>query len=184
LPRCTGEICRTDSRTTGFEDFKKHLEKELKVLSLQREGAVVGDIPPRVLVAMRAENPDLLWEKVFEWIYEQERIDSYQLRPGDSVAVMYEAEPCHGFLVVCDATALGDDDRSPREYLEQCRQIQLKEKNKTRRPPVGVVYWPPPAIQPWARLLRSTPHNLHRILGDAPANLSSRKFGGSRDEAH
>ena len=164
-------LSATDIIATGFDDFKKHLEKELKVLLHRPDEVPSAETPPRVLVGIRAENPDALWEKVFEWIYEQERIDSHQLRPGDSFAVTYEAEPCQGFLVVCDATALANDDRSPREYLEQCRQIQLKEKNRNRRPPVGLVYWPPPAIQNWARLLRSTPLSLHRILGDAPANL-------------
>ena len=164
-------LSATDIIATGFEDFKKHLEKELKILSLRREDVKEVEIPPRVLVGIRAENPEALWEKVFEWIYEQERIDSHQLGPGDSFAVTYEAEPCQGFLIVCDATALRDDDRSPREYLEQCRQIQLKEKNKNRRPPVGVVYWPPPAIQNWARLLRCIPLKLHRIVADTPLNL-------------
>ena len=88
-----------DIIATGFEDFKKHLEAELKVLMHRPDEAPSAGTPPRVLVVIRAENPDTLWEKVFEWIYEQERIDSYQLRPGDSFAVKYQAEPCQGFLV-------------------------------------------------------------------------------------
>ena len=55
--------------------------------------------------------------------------------------------------------------------MEQCRLIQMKVKNAARRPPVGLVYWPPPAPA-WARLLRCTPLKLHRILGDAPTNLN------------
>jgi hypothetical protein len=65
---------------------------------------------------------------------------------------------------------LNDDDRSPRGCMEQCREIQLKLKDARRRPPVGLVYWPPPSAS-WARLLRSTPLKLYRVLGDSPTNL-------------
>ena len=163
-------LTASDVIASGFEDFKAHLEKELDVLAQRRERPPNPDTPPLIFVAFRSENSDPLWEKVFQWIYEQEHIDHYQLRPGETFDIKYQAEPCHGFLVVCDAVSLKNDDQSPREFLEQCRQIQLKQKDANRRPPVALVYWPPPPPS-WARLLRSTPLKLHRVLGDAPTNL-------------
>ena len=163
-------LTASDVIACGFEDFKAHLEKKLDVLAQRRERSPTPDTPPLIFVAFRSENSDTLWEKVFQWIYENEHIDHYQLRPGETFDVKYQAEPCHGFLVVCDAAALKNDDQSPREFMEQCRQIQLKQKDANRRPPVALIYWPPPPPS-WARLLRSTPLKLHRILGDAPTNL-------------
>jgi hypothetical protein len=165
-------LTASDVIASGFEDFKAHLEKELDVLAQRRERSPNPETPPLILVALRSENSDTLWEKVFQWIYEQEHIDHYQLRPGETFDVKYKTEACHGFLVVCDAAALTNDDRSPREFMEQCRQIQLKQKDANRRPPVALVYWPPPPPS-WARLLRYTPLKLHRVLGDAPTNLEA-----------
>ncbi|MEA3210731.1 MAG: hypothetical protein QOE70_3788 [Chthoniobacter sp.] len=159
---------------SGFEDFKAHLEKELAVLAQRRDTAAHQDDddghPPLVAVAIHSANPEPLWEQVFQWIYEQEKIDPYQLGPGETFESKHRAEPCHGFLVVCDVASLEEGPHSPRPDMEQCRLIQMKEKNAARRPPVGLVYWPPPAVA-WSRLLRCTPLKLHRILGDAPANL-------------
>ena len=159
---------------TGFEDFKAHLEKELAVLAQRRDTPpdedAAGGTPPHVVVAIRSANPDPLWDQVFGWIYDQEKIDPSQLMPGESLEAKHRAEPCHGFLVVCDAGSLEEGTYSPRETMEQCRQIQMREKNAARRPPVALVYWPPPAAA-WSRLLRTTPLKLHRILGDAPTNL-------------
>lgn len=159
---------------TGFEDFKAHLEKELAVLAQRRSAPPKEDgddgIPPHILVAIRSANPDPLWDRVYGWIYDQEKIDPSQLMPGESFEARNRAEPCHGFLVVCDAGALEEGPYSPREYLDQCRQIQMQEKNPARRPPVALVYWPPPAAT-WSRLLRTTPLKLHRVLGDTPTNL-------------
>jgi hypothetical protein len=154
----------------GFEDFKQYLEKKLAVLAQRPDHPPAADIPPRILVALRCGDPDAIWEKVFQWLYEQEHMNYCELRADESFASKFQAEPCHGFLVVCDATALQDNDRSPRELLEQCRQIQLRQKDANRRPPVGLVYWPPPPAK-WALLLRSMPLKLHRILGDQPVNL-------------
>jgi hypothetical protein len=162
-----------DVMAGGFEDFKVHLAKELSVLAQRDRGAAGGGdapIPPRVFVVVHSANPDPLWEQVFQWLYEQEKIDPYQLKCGESIESKHVGDPCHGFLVVCDGTALEDGPLSPREHMEQCRLIQLKVKDAARRPPVGLVYWPPPAPA-WARLLRCTPLKLHRILGDAPTNL-------------
>jgi hypothetical protein len=157
----------------GFEDFKAHLEKELAMLVSRRKVPVnpVDDtIPPHVLVAIRSANPDPLWDRVFQWIYEQQKIDPCQLMPGESIEARHRAEPFHGFLVVCDAGSMEVGPYSPRETMEQCRHIQIQEKNAARRPPVALVYWPPPPAV-WPRLLQTTPLKLHRILGDAPANL-------------
>jgi len=159
-----------DIIAAGFEDFKGYLEKKLTVLAHRADVPDTADVPPRVLVALRCQDPDSIWERVFQWLYEQEQMDYYELRADESFTSKFQAEPCDGFLVVCDATALQDDERSPRELLEQCRQIQLRHKEATRRPPVGLVYWPPPPPK-WALLLRSMPLNLHRILGDQPTNL-------------
>lgn len=162
-----------DVIASGFEDFKEHLAKKLTVLAQQRERATDErgdqDIPPLVVVAIRSPNPDPLWDRVFQWIYEQEGIDPYQLRPGETIDSRSQAEPCHGYLIACDAAAV--DDGSPREVIEQCRQVQLREKNAARRPPVALVYWPPPSPS-WAKLLRSTPLKLYRVLGDEPEKLS------------
>ena len=160
-----------DVIASGFEDFKDHLAKKLTVLAQQRERGRAGrsDIPPLVVVAIRSPNPDPLWDRVFQWIYEQEGIDPYQLRPGETIDSRSQAEPCHGYLIACDAATV--DDWSPREVIEQCRQVQLREKNAARRPPVALVYWPPPSPS-WAKLLRSTPLKLHRVLGDEPEKLS------------
>ena len=166
-------LAAPDVIASGFEDFKEHLAKKLTVLAQQRDRAPGApgdqDIPPLVVVAIRSPNPDPLWDRVFQWIYEQEGIDPYQLGPGETIDSRPQAEPCHGFLIACDAAAL--DDGSPREVIEQCRQVQLREKSAARRPPVALVYWPPPEPS-WAKLLRSTPLKLHRVLGDEPDKMS------------
>jgi hypothetical protein len=160
----------------GFEDFKLYLEKELKVLQHQIERPMsqveVNGNPPLVRVVIRSLNPDPLWEKVFRWIYDQEKILAYQLRDDESLEEKHLAEPCQGFLVVADEAALDEGPHSARRDMEQCRQIQLKEKNAARRPPVGLVYWPPPTEPPWAKLLRSTPQKLYRVLGEEQPKLS------------
>ena len=151
----------------SFNDFKQFVWKTLSLLPQPQLRSLIA-------VAIRSPNPEPLWEQIFEWIHEQGRIGYIRLRPGETFEGTHRAMPCQGFLVVCDAASLEEGEYSlrVREDLEQCRMIQLKEKDTNRRPAVGVVYWPPPAIQNWARLLRSTPLKLHRILGDAPSNLS------------
>jgi hypothetical protein len=165
-------LAAPDVIAAGFEDFKAHLAKRLAVLALHPEQLPAGDRPPRVLVVPRCENPDPLLEKVFQWVYDQQRMEYCQLRRGEPFEAKVQAEPCHGFLIVCDASALNDDERSPRDLMEECRQIQLRQKDGNQRPPVGLVYWPPPSAA-WSRLLRTTPLKLHRILGDQPASLDA-----------
>jgi hypothetical protein len=167
-------ITEPDVICGGFEDFKNYLKQKLSILAQHHDRGTYedgnADNPPLVRVVVRSANPDALWEKAFQWIYEEEKIDSAQLGPGESFEVKHQVDPCHGFMIVCDAAALEDGPLSPREYLEQCRQIQIKEKNAARRPPVAVVYWPPPSPS-WAKLLRCTPQRLHQVEGDAPDKL-------------
>jgi hypothetical protein len=166
-------LAAPDVIVAGFEDFKVHLTKRLAALAHAQalESAPDADLPPTVLVALRCEDQDSIWEKVFQWLYEREGILCCELRSTESFTMKYQVGPCDGFLVVCDKTALHEGESSPRELLEQCREIQLRQKNAKRRmPPVGLVYWPPPAAD-WPRLLHTTPLNLHRILGDEPTNL-------------
>jgi hypothetical protein len=161
-----------DVIASGFEDLKSHLAKKLTVFAQQRDRgpAKSGDQDnlPLVVVAIHSPRPDPLWDRVLQWVLEQ-RVGSYKLEPGETIDSRSQAEPCHGFLIACDAAAL--DDASQREVIEQCRQVQLREKNGARRPPVALVYWPPPSPS-WAKLLRSTPLKLHRVLGDEPEKLS------------
>ena len=164
-------ICASEVMSTSFDDFLVDLKSKLTTLAHRADsmslGGADGGRPPLVRVAIRSANPDVLWEQVFQWIYVHEKILSDQLAAGESFEAKHPGEPCHGFVVVCDAGALEDGPLSPREHMEQCRLIQLKEKNAARRPPVALVYWPPPAAS-WARLLRSTPLKLFCVSADAP----------------
>jgi hypothetical protein len=155
-----------DVIVTGFEDFKKHLEQELKVLALHPRGADDAD-PPLVLVTLHAKEPELLWDKVFNWLYESERISLAQLGPEESIETRHNAERCQGFLVVCDGSTLTESAGQTRTDMEQVRLIQLREKVSAKRPPVGLVYWPPPEPR-WSQFLAATPVKLHRIVGTDP----------------
>lgn len=164
----------------GFEDFKVHLREKLKALEQQREAEVRRlqeeenrvvepvadhDNPPLVRVSIRSRQPDALWDKVFSRVYEQEQILTDQLGPSESFKDKQSADPCHGFLILCDEAVLLDEGLSPRGDLESCRLVQMQEKDAARRPPVGLVYWPPPDPS-WSKLLRATPLKLHRVTGD------------------
>ena len=164
----------------GFEDFKVHLREKLKALEQQREAearrlqeeekraeepAADLDNPPLVRVSIRSRRPDALWDKVFSRVYEKEQILTDQLGSGETFRDKQAADPCHGFLILCDEAVLGDESLSPRGDLENCRLVQMQEKEAARRPPVGLVYWPPPDPS-WSKLLRATPLKLHRVTGD------------------
>jgi hypothetical protein len=168
-------ITASDIIVTGFEDFKLHLQKKLSVASQKSVGNDddESDILPRVGVVIRSPNPEPIWAKVFEWIYADQKLDICQLRPGETFEARLQTEPFHGFLVACDAASLEDGPHSPREDMEQCRVIQMKVKIAVRRPPVALIYWPPPPASPagWAKLMRSTPRPLHLIAADAPGEL-------------
>jgi hypothetical protein len=163
-----------DIRVTDFQHFKAHLKKELAVLAQRRNArrtiTATTTSTPHIVVAICSANPDPLWDRIYGWIYDREEIDVSLLMPGESLEAKHRAEPCHGFLVGCDAGSLKGGPYSPREYLQQCLQIQLQERNAARRPPVALVYWSPPAAI-WSRLLPTTPLKVHRILGDNPTNL-------------
>jgi len=164
----------TNIIASGFEDFKSYIERELNILKhkLDRPVNQIEDIgrPPLVRVVIRSPNPDPLWEEVFRWVYDQEKILADQVKSDENLLEKQLADPCDGFLVVCDSAAMEDGPHSTRKDMEQCRQIQLKEKNAARRPPVGLVYWPPPEAS-WAKLMRSIPDKLYRVVGDSPENL-------------
>jgi hypothetical protein len=164
----------------GFEDFKVHLHEKLKALEQQREVEIRRlqeeekwaaepsadhDNPPLVRVSIRSRQPDALWDKVFSRVYENEKILTDQLGASETFKDKQSADPCHGFLILCDEAVLLDESLSPRGDLENCRLVQMQEKDAARRPPVGLVYWPPPEPS-WPRLLRATPLKLHRVLGD------------------
>lgn len=164
----------------GFEDFKVHLREKLKALEQQREAearrlqeeekraeepAADLDNPPLVRVSIRSRRPDALWDKVFSRVYEKEQILTDQLGSGETFRDKQAADPCHGFLILCDEAVLQDESLSPRGDLEHCRLVQMQEKEAARRPPVGLVYWPPPDPS-WSKLLRATPLKLHRVTGD------------------
>ena len=164
----------------GFDDFLVYLSTELKRIAAAAAQSSTGSEgqkdPPLVRVVTRSANPDPLWEQLFQWIYVEEKILSDYLAPGESFESKHEIEPCQGFLIICDAAAQDDGPMSPRRDMEQCRLIQIKEKDSLRRPPVAIVYWPPPAPS-WAKLLRTTPQKLYyaevaQQPGGTPAKLS------------
>lgn len=167
-------LTEADIIQSGFEDFKLVLGKELKILLQKLEQPArqteEGRNPPLVRVVIRSQNAGPLWDKVFHWIYDEEKILHELIENNESFEEKNLAEPCHGFLIVCDSSVLEEAPNSVRKYMEQCRHIQLKEKDDAHRPPVGLVYWPPPEAS-WAKLLHSTPLKLHRILGSEPKNL-------------
>jgi hypothetical protein len=164
---------------TGFDDFLVYLEKELEgivqALTSSRKREVAAD-PPLIRVVTHSSTPDALWEQVFQWIYIEEQILSDHLGPDESFEAKQRIEPCQGFLVICDATALDDGPMSPRRDMEQCRLIQIREKDNARRPPVALVYWPPPEPS-WSKLLRSVPLKLHYAAADVVARKTPAALG-------
>ncbi len=158
----------------SFEDFKVHLREKLNALVQEWELGENEESRPLVRVAIRAQQDVAVWDPVFQLLFEEKGILCDALVRGQTFKDKHVGEPCHGFLILCDAAALDDGPHSPRSDMEHCRLIQYKEKDSSRRPPVGLVYWPPPPLGPsWAKLLRSTPDpkRLHRVLGDSLADL-------------
>jgi hypothetical protein len=167
-------ISAADVIVSGFEDFKAHLEKELRTLweAKQPLARATGDAPPLVRVVVRGKKVDQLWAQAFQWL-QMRNILAYLLKPEESFEEKHRIEPCHGFLILCDAEALPEGPFSPRDQIEQCRIIQMREKDDTRRPPVGVAYWPPPPLPGWPVLLRSMALKMHCIVADAPLELDN-----------
>jgi hypothetical protein len=150
---------------SSFDDFLHYLEGAMGAPKAPR---LKSDGKPLVRVAVRSANPEPLWEQAFQWIYLEQQLLVEQLAPGESFSSAHDADPCQGFLIVCDAPAMEDGALSLRDDMLACRRIQIGEKDPARRPPAALVYWPPPDAK-WARLLRSMPPNLvHAQVGDGP----------------
>ncbi len=140
----------------------RRLQEEEKRAALP---AADAENPPLVRVAIRAANADDLWEKVFERLYEQENILADQLGPSETFKDKQAAEPCHGFLIVCDEAVLRDESlvrRAATSSIAACSRCRRRTPRAGRRS--ASVYWPPPDPS-WSRLLRSTPLRLFRVLG-------------------
>lgn len=163
-----------DVRTGGFDDFKLNLLKELEAICASKHAPrpyASRDILVRV--AIRASEPDPLWDTVFSWVDAQPGIRPALLEGSESFKEKHDPKvPCHGFLIVCDH-AVEEGAASTKADLEQCMQIQLGERNEMRRPPVGIVFWPPPAQPNWPRLLRVSPPKLHRIVANAAGDVQA-----------
>jgi hypothetical protein len=162
-----------DVIATGLVDFKADLDRNLRELWQAKQPAErpEGNAEPLVRVAVRAESRDPLWAQAWDW-FQTSNILASQLTQEESFEEKHRTEPCHGFLMLCDAKALQEGSSSLRDHLDQCRQIQLREKDVARCPPVGVAYWPPPPPV-WALLLRSGVRKMYRIVADAPAELDN-----------
>lgn len=156
----------------GFDDFKINLLKELEAIwnkSLAPLPYASRDVLVRV--AIRAKDPDSIWEDVFSWVDDQPGMRPALLEGSESFKEKHDpAVPCHGFLIVCDQ-AVYEGLVSTKTDLEQCMQIQLGERNEARRPPVALVFCPPPTEPKWSRLVHVSPPKLHRIVTNTADKL-------------
>jgi hypothetical protein len=156
----------------GFDDFKINLLKDLDAIWNKKyapQPYAARDLLVRV--AIRASEPDALWDQVFAWIDAQPGIRPALLEGNESFKDKHDpAVPCHGFLIACDQ-AVQEGAVSTKTDLEQCMEIQLGERIEARRPPVGIVFWPPPVEPKWSRLVRVSPPKLHRIVASAAGEL-------------
>jgi SEFIR domain len=157
-----------------FDQFKKELFEKLSELwdRLHQPPPASGRTPPAKLIRIvdRSNNADGNWARIYPWldaapgiIHDRVKIYDSNLTP---LTIKQRTKPCHGFLIVCDSSALSDPSFSPDGPLEECQEIQLGCQDNTRCPPVGVVYWPPPPdVDAWPRLLSFRPLKLHKVLG-------------------
>jgi hypothetical protein len=156
-----------------FDQFRKEAIARLEELwGRLHEPPPPPPIPggPRLVrVIVRSTDPEALWGRVFPWVDEEPGLIHDRMTNYESgqlpLATKHRIKPCHGFLVVCDASALEKAALSPDRPLEECQNIQLGIKEPERWPPVGLVYWPPPAVG-WARLVNFKPNKFTRALGD------------------
>lgn len=169
-----------------FQDFKQDIQKKLKALQeIQKaairkqqesdrrrdpeggDAAASDDTQPLIRVAIRAGDGNAIWDPVFQFLDGEQKVLLDDMGPQDSFLSKHAAEPCHGFLILCDERAQQDEELSPRDALAQCRQIQteLGKKGSPCIPPVAVVFRAPPDPV-WSRLLRSTPKCLSRVMGN------------------
>ena len=158
----------------GFDDFKLNLIKDLEgIWNKKLAPAPYASRDILVRVAIRASDPETLWEKVFGWIDAEPGMRSALLEGNESFKDKHDpAVPCHGFLIVCD-TAVEQGAFSTKPDLEQCMQLQLGERNEARRPPVGILFYPPPDVPKWPRLVRVAPPKLYRIVANATDQLQA-----------
>ncbi|MEP6820797.1 MAG: toll/interleukin-1 receptor domain-containing protein [Chthoniobacterales bacterium] len=165
-------VTEADVVSGAFEDYKVNLLTELNAVWNQKHATLpYGSRNLLVRVVIRGANPDPLWDYVFAAVDAEQDLRAALLEGSESFKDKHDPNvPCHGFLIVCDEAAQ-QGVLSPKSDLEQCMQIQLGEKNDARRPPVGLLYWPPPAAPMWARLLRVNPPKMHRMVADAAAVL-------------
>jgi hypothetical protein len=127
-----------------------------------------------VRVVVRSPKRQRLWDKVFEWIDREPDMRPHLLEENENFVDKEDTnEPCHGFLIVCDGSALTDPRYSLNRDMEDCSLIQLKliQLKENGEPPAGLVYWRPPLLRSWAPLLQRSPPRLHRILGNKPDTL-------------
>lgn len=166
-------ITERDVIVNGFEDFKDFLSKQLNRLpQLPGGNEESTPRPPLVRVMIRSAATQDHEEAAFRWIHQLQNMRFDLLNPEETFSVRHTVEPCHGFMVMCDAQA--QESASPQEAIRaimiQCSDLQLAEKNGVRRPPVALVYWPPPEPK-WSRLLKTTPPKLVCVLGNEPERL-------------
>jgi SEFIR domain len=158
-----------------FDQFKKELFEKMSELW---DRLHQPPVPPAgnsgaklVRIVDRSSDAETNWVKVFpsfdtalDIIHDRVKTYEFEQKP---LSIKQRTKPCHGFLIVCDASALTDPCFSPDGPLEECQEIQLALKDNTRCPPVGVVYWPPPPDkEAWPRLLSFRPLKLHKVLGN------------------
>ena len=156
----------------SFDDFKINLLKELEAIWNKKLAPLpYASRDVLVRVAIRAKDPDSIWEDVFSWVDSQPGMRPALLDGNESFKEKHDpAVPCHGFLIVCDEAAQ-EGLVSTKADLEQCMQIQLGERNEARRPPVALVFCPPPLEPKWPRLVRVSPPKLYRVVTKTADNL-------------
>lgn len=149
---------------SGFDDFKRHIDTELGILraGLKKTPTAAirlpGETSALVRVVVRSRDRATLWKEIFEWFDQYPCILPDLMSDEDNLVDMNASEPCHGFLLACDGSSNPQFNRS---YIEQCRQIQLREKDSDRQPPVGVIYWPPPEVE-WSEILHAKAAKMSR----------------------
>jgi hypothetical protein len=163
-----------DVITGSFDDFQVNLADELKRLWEQQKPTPVnlgGLRNALIRVVIRSPNRQPLWDEVFELIDREHGVRSHLLEETEAIIDKDDPNvPCHGFLVVCDSSAVDDEHYSTNKDMNDCTLIQLKEKDESRVPPACLFYFPPPPPK-WARLLHLMPLRLHRISRDTPDTL-------------
>lgn len=171
-------IERTHPIAGSFDDFKQHLKRELAELAekereaiRQRQMAqrpVDPDRPdnseesPLVRVAFRAGDALPIWKKVYNFLYKQQDVVLEELPADATFKGKQAANPCHGFLILCDQKTTVSKKLSPLQALSECLEIQIGLGRKVT-PPVAVVFRTPPEAEE-ADIVRATPKCLSFVL--------------------